>query len=495
MADTGKRIIKGASYFFIFSILAAIAGYGLRFILARNLSVEDFGLFYAVFSFVLFFSLFKDLGMGSALAKFVAEYKAKKQFDHVKSLFVYISGMQLISVLLFALVIFFLRGFLAENYFHEARAVSLLVVILGWFILITIQDAILFMFYGLQNFLIYSMRDFLKSFMPLIFVLLFLFFGFNYLSPAYSYLFASICIIIVLLPILLKQFNFSKHKLVVPKPLMKKIFAFSIPVMLTTVGGMIMGYTDTIFLTLFRSLKEVGIYNVVLPTTLLFLIFGKSIAQVMFPISSELWAKKKKKEMGIYMGLMYKYVYLVAMPFALTLIIFSDLFLKFFFGPEYLPGSLALKILLIGSLVYSVADVNNTTMAGIGKPKIVTQIILAGAVLNIILNLLLIPLYGITGAALASAISYVLVFVFGLWKTTKTISIKIPFWNWLKILFSGGIFVLVSLLLRQVLFLNPWLELIVFSTISFLVYLILVLLLKVISIKEIKTLVKSILTK
>ena len=211
MADTGKRIIKGASYFFIFSILAAIAGYGLRFILARNLSVEDFGLFYAVFSFVLFFSLFKDLGMGSALAKFVAEYKAKKQFDHVKSLFVYISGMQLISVLLFALVIFFLRGFLAENYFHEARAVSLLVVILGWFVLITIQDAILFMFYGLQNFLIYSMRDFLKSFMPLIFVLLFLFFGFNYLSPAYAYGLAAGLTVIILLSPLWKSFHFKKY--------------------------------------------------------------------------------------------------------------------------------------------------------------------------------------------------------------------------------------------------------------------------------------------
>jgi O-antigen/teichoic acid export membrane protein len=132
MVDTGKKIIKGASYFLIFSVLAAISGYLLRFVLARQLTIEDFGLFYAVFAFVSFFSLFKDLGLGGALIKFVSEFRVNKEYDKIKSSFVYVLGTQICSVIIFFLIILLLKNHLVESYFHDPRSATILFLVIAW---------------------------------------------------------------------------------------------------------------------------------------------------------------------------------------------------------------------------------------------------------------------------------------------------------------------------------------------------------------------------
>ena len=63
---------------FITIIIGSFLAYLIRIILARNLSIEGYGLFYAVFTFIVFFSLFKDIGLRNAGVKFIAEYIFKR---------------------------------------------------------------------------------------------------------------------------------------------------------------------------------------------------------------------------------------------------------------------------------------------------------------------------------------------------------------------------------------------------------------------------------
>ena len=79
-----KLAVKGAATVFIISILAAFLGYVARFILARNLAVEDFGLFYSVFAFLGMFGVFKSLGFDRALAKFIPEFMHNKNYNQIK---------------------------------------------------------------------------------------------------------------------------------------------------------------------------------------------------------------------------------------------------------------------------------------------------------------------------------------------------------------------------------------------------------------------------
>ena len=251
-------------------------------------------------------------------------------------------------------------------------------------------------------------------------------------------------------------------------------------------GGKLIGDIDTLILTYFRPLSEVGIYNVILPSAMLFLYFGISISAVAFPIVSELWAKKDKIRLSEGIRLMHKYTFAIIIPAVFTIFTFSELFIKSFFSAEYVVGELAFRILLIGVLFYIVAGINTNIIAGIGKPKTATKIIVFSAIINIILNLILIPIMGIEGAAIATAISYLTALILSTYKVTKFIEIEFPKIIWVKLVASGLIFISIIFYMKNLLVLNPWLELIISSATAVIVYLVVIYLLKIIDIKEIR---------
>ena len=86
MPSYTKSAVKGATVVLIISLVAAFLGYIVRFMLARNLTVEEFGLFYAVFAFLGLIGIFKSLGFDKALVKFIPEFIHKKEKDFIKSL-------------------------------------------------------------------------------------------------------------------------------------------------------------------------------------------------------------------------------------------------------------------------------------------------------------------------------------------------------------------------------------------------------------------------
>ena len=67
MTNYTKHAIKGTIIVLVVSVLAAFLGYIARLVMARGLSVEDFGLFYAVFAFLALLGVFKSLGFEKSL--------------------------------------------------------------------------------------------------------------------------------------------------------------------------------------------------------------------------------------------------------------------------------------------------------------------------------------------------------------------------------------------------------------------------------------------
>ena len=265
----------------------------------------------------------------------------------------------------------------------------------------------------------------------------------------------------------------------------KKLFLFGIPVLVTSVGSKIISDIDTLILTYFRPLSEVGIYNVVLPSAMILIVLASSLSKVIFPMTSELWAKKDKKRLSEGLRLMYKYSFVLIIPVIFTIFIFSKFFVTVFFGKEYAPGATSLQILLFGVLFFIVASINHNIISGIGQPKTVTKIILFAALTNAAVNFVLIPWLGINGAAIATTFSYLLALVLSTKMATKYIKIKFPLKEWLKSIISAVLFVFAIYLIKELLSLNPWWEIIISVTIAGIIYLTSIYFLKIIDIKEI----------
>ena len=481
-----KKAIQGATFVLIFKVAANFLSYLTRMLLARNLTPSEYGLFYSVFTFVIFFLFFRSLGLDSALIKFIPEFKIKKQYNKIKTAIGTSVSFQLISSTIISIIFFISADWLALNYFKDPLAAPMLKFLIIYIVLsifwVTIRNTL----QGFQKMITFSTTEFTKTLVLLIIIFISFKFFQGPFIPVLGYVLLCPILIIIFSPFFLKTFNILKYKITKFKPTSKQMLTFGIPVFATSVGSKIIGYIDTLLLTHYSTLDQVGIYNVILPTALILLFFGTAVSQVIFPMSSELWANHDKKRLADALRFLHNYTFLAAIPVILTVFTFPRFLINLFFGQEYIQGALAFQILLIGVLFYVVAVINNNIISGIGKPKTVTYIILGSAILNIILNIIAIPRYGIQGAAASTSLSYLLALITSTIMATKYIKTKLPVKPWLKLTFLAIVFFTITLTTKLILNINPWFEIIIAVSLGSIIYLILAYLLKSISIKEIK---------
>jgi O-antigen/teichoic acid export membrane protein len=202
MTNYTKKAIRGSAGIFLFSLLGGLSGYIGRVFLSSRLSVEDFGLFFAVFGLVSFLELFKTLGLGTGLVKYISEYRALKKYDELKTS-IYVSVTIIFTFIsIVSILLLILSKFLSIHYFKEAKAFPIIIILAIWYFTSGIQGIIFTVFYGFQRMFMYCLRE-LRSILYLIILLILFYFGTDILFPAYSWLVSSLIIIIVFLPILL----------------------------------------------------------------------------------------------------------------------------------------------------------------------------------------------------------------------------------------------------------------------------------------------------
>ncbi len=485
MAHLGK-ILRGIGLVFGMTFIAAMFSYATRVIVARKLGPEQFGLFSAVLTFILFLLFFRDLGLGSALTNFIAKYRVEEKYNEIKTAIYSTFCMQLLSSALIGIVIIAFSGYLSVHYFKipESKIILLILVIytMTSFLFIITK----FILNGFQDTIPYSLMEVGKNLFILLLSVLLLRYNYGILAAAIPYALVCIVLFFLLLPFIRRNISFSKYKIVHFKEISRDLLLFGLPLMAADIGGKIIAYTDTIMLTHFSSLSEVGIYNVVLPTSLFFIHVSRAISAIVFPISSELSFKKDFKNLAKGISLLYKYTLALVIPLIFILFAFANHYLLIFFGKEYVVGTLAFRILLVGSMFFMIASVNNIIISSMGQPKTVTKIILLSALLNVVLNLFLIPLFGIDGAALSTTLAYLLTLILSTHTLIKSVGVPSPYLHWLKLCLSAAVFVMTVFYITRVLQYSIYVEIILAFIFAFIIYVLLLYLFNIIDFLELK---------
>jgi O-antigen/teichoic acid export membrane protein len=495
MENYMQKAVQGTVITFSGIMLAAVFSYLLRIVLARGLTPAEYGLFFAVFTFVAFFELFRDWGLNSSLVKFIPVFKVHEEYIKIKSSIKSVFLVQIISSTVIVLLLVLSAGFLSNYYFKNPQAEFILQVISLMFIFHVFDDIVKKVFQGFGNMKCFSVMELSRNALTLILVLLFFSLGLNIMAPAYAYALASPLIFAVSFFVLMKTYPFLKRKAEYSFPLIKKLISFGIPSTAATIGEKIILYSDVLILTYFVTLDEVGVYNVVLPTAILILYLSRAIALVMVPLSSELWEKKEYAKLSDGARKLHTYSFACVTPLAFSLIAFSALYLKTFFGEAYASGALALQVIMAGTIFFTVNKINHSLLLGIDKPKISAKITLTVAACNILLNFVLIPSLGIMGAAIATTISYLLALLLSDRAIAKHLKVKLPLWNMTKVVTAGIMFTGILIGVKELLSLHHFFEVILGLGIAGIVYAGLLIFFKVVCVQEVKELVQGILTK
>jgi len=251
-------------------------------------------------------------------------------------------------------------------------------------------------------------NDLFQNIFKLVAIVSLLWLGFGVIGAAWGWILAIIGMPLLAFYFLEKRIFSVLSTKVKTIPMEKELFSFSWPLILGSVSGLMMGWTDTLILGYFSTTSAVGIYNAALPTAKLLNVVAGGFGVIFMPVISELYAMNKHEDMKSAYSAVTKWVLSLVLPVFLLIALFSKSILEIMFGLEYTTGATALSILAFGFLIFSVFSLASPALLSFGRTKTLMSCSFIGAGVNFVLNLLLIPLYGINGAAVATGFSFAL---------------------------------------------------------------------------------------
>ena len=189
----------------------------------------------------------------------------------------------------------------------------------------------------------------------------------------------------------------------------KELLRFSLPVLVVSVLGVVLGWTDTLMLGRYTSAAEVGIYNVSISLAKLLSFPLNAIAFVLMPLAGEMFARKQNAELGRTYQVLTKWIFSATFPMFFVLFFFPEMTITFLFGERFIDAAVSLRILALCFLFHSFMGANGILLLVMGLSKTLMNISIFGIVLNVGLNYILIKRlgYGVIGASVSTLISYI----------------------------------------------------------------------------------------
>jgi O-antigen/teichoic acid export membrane protein len=204
------------------------------------------------------------------------------------------------------------------------------------------------------------------------------------------------------------------------KEMAKRYLVFALPVMLLSITSVISLNVDKVMLGYFWSFKEVGYYFSVQRITILLLAIPTAVGTVLFPTISEYHARNNMEGIKEVTHSAERYISMVAIPLITVVIIFPAPIINIVLSSAFLPAASTLAMLAIYVFILSLTRPYSSLIIGINRPDIAAKIGVGICIVNIGLNYLFIPEWGLlsplgingsVGAATATAMSQLVGFV------------------------------------------------------------------------------------
>lgn len=366
----------------------------------RILGVVEYGKFSFALAFVFIFVAFSDFGLSDIVTREISsDKKVEKDYPAILSLKIVLSLATLILIL-------FSSFFITVD-----PSVRLIILVLGLYALINDFFFIFYAFLRARQKMEYEAGAKISRIIILVPIILFIILRAPSIKNiSYGYLFASLLSLILIL--LFFYFKIQPLKLSFNRIIWRKFFRFSWPLGLAAIFGTVFISIDSVIMGYFGQITQTGYYNasrkiigaIVLPSTFVFMSF--------YPLLSKLFKESKEKLQKVwnyYMELMI----VLAVPTVVGGFILAPKIINFIFGSNFGPSILAFQILIFVAGINFLYSSYILILIISGQQKKYFWINLAGAIINVILNFILIPLYSLYGASVSEVITYIILFILG----------------------------------------------------------------------------------
>lgn len=434
-----KKIAKNTLVLFIATIISYALIFFVNIYIARYLGAEGFGILSLAIAITGIFTIFTDLGLNILIIREVSRNKDLSNKYLINSSLIKI----ILSVLTFALI------FITVNTIGYSKEVSYTIYILTVSIIFTsFSNTFNSIFQAYEKMEYMSLGNILNAVILFIGVIT----GINYNSNIYFfasiYMVASVLVFGYSLIIYLLKFSLPKisFDLNFWEPTLKEALPFGV----TNIFGSIYYWIDSVMLSIMVGTEVLGWYNAAYRLMFVFLaIYTVYIASI-FPVMSKFY-KTSDKYLKFSYERSYKYLLIISLPLAVGITLLADKIILLIYGEGFIPAIIALQILIWTIPLLFINSLSGSILGAVNRQIALTKITFIGAILNIILNLILIPQFSFIGSSIATVFTELTLFtllIYPLIKENyadrKSFSKDIP-----KLFISNMVIVLLIIILRD----------------------------------------------
>lgn len=471
---SGKLIAKNSMFLLMSSVFQKMVAFIYFVILTHNLSADSVGKYSFAFSFALIFAVFMDFGTNALLIRETSRDESSTNK--------YTNNIFFLEILLG--IIFISLSILAVNALGYPKITIQLVKIAIFSVFI---DNLTTTFYAVLR---GKQQIWFESVGYAVYQLIVLTLGFYLVKNGFPLYFlmlpplvASIFNFIYAFIVLYKRTDF-RFKFNIDFKFIRSIMIFALPFALTGMFTKLYSSLDSLFLSWFSTDENIAYYQAAFKIVFALQFIPIAIGSATYPAFSKYFKEDKARLINTFEK---SFIILssIAIPLSFGVFAVSKDVINLIY-PSYLASIPVLQIFSASFFFMFLNSPVGLSLSACDRQSVNTRNSFISMMTNLILNLIFIPKFGISGAAAASVISFIVLFLSNFMEARKVVGFKVSYLlkNVLKVLLASFIMFLVVIFFKQ------YIDFLFVIPIGIVVYAGLVFLFRIVKVSDIKRLIK-----
>ena len=391
--NTKQTLVKNTFWLTVSSVFSKLFKYFLLIYAARLLGVTQYGYFNFAMSFAALFAVFADLGISALISRDLA--KDKEVNIKIPAIF---------TLKLILVIGSFLLIVLASLFAPQSNGLRLAIILMAVFVTVNSLSGFLYScFYGHEEMQYQTITELVENGIVTALGIYLLLRIPTAQTLTFAYAFSALCGFCAILLLFMRRFGkILKFKIDISE--WKRVFNLSWPLALSGIFALIYTYTDSVMLGFWKLFDQVAYYNAAQKIIALSILPAGLLVTAFMPTFARCSHIDKQKTQTIF-DYQNTILLAIAIPVLCGGYILGNGLIFHLYGTNYMPSVLALKILLIMAGQSYLSTSLGYTLFIYNQQRKMFWAYLAGALLNVPLNTLLIPKIGFYGASIATVIT------------------------------------------------------------------------------------------
>jgi O-antigen/teichoic acid export membrane protein len=205
---------------------------------------------------------------------------------------------------------------------------------------------------------------------------------------------------------------------------------YSIPFAVSSLGGNVLSRVDRIMIGFFLGASAVGVYSIAYQIAIAVSMYVKPIEQTFFPEFSNFIDENRYEKCANYLRTGTRYFLIIAVPTVGGMFLIGPDVISILTAGRGTPSPYLVGVIAVGIAIGGVERLTGTILDAVEETALRAKIIWAGAVVNILINAVMIPSFGIMGAAVATVLTFLLIAGLTIYRVADILPATLP---WLTI--------------------------------------------------------------